>query len=899
MSKTPTPRLNLPEALNGRFTGLTIATYGADLAFLERFLFPRLARQITNRVLLVDAGQLHKTITLGHGFRRLNRTYVTSPIHAQRSFHPKFLLLTGPESGRLLVGSGNASISGYTGPGEAFTQYDWTPEAPDDLAAFVTARDFLRELHQRPGIDDLAWRLIEDQLTVAEWLTTSATPSPVRHNLHEPLLDQFVNQVGTDPVTELVAYAPFHDHGARAMKALIERLQPKRLALLVQPRQTTLDLPALTSLTRPLGEAFSVKEIDAPEPYVNAFLHAKFVLARTPHGDHLLQGSPNLSAVALCESSAQGNVEMANMLSGPKGAFDAFLANVTATPLANGLLDVIPAAWSDDNPTDSSAWTVRNLTWAAPDLAGTVTRVVHGSDIRVLVSGRHLTPSTVSIEAQADTTHFTITFSPADAELINQAERIEIQILDEPPLPAYPYRTNELLRLSSAGHRIDLLREAGSLDLDDKEIVEILQELDRIMIVDGRSLWRLAHPSDPLNDGDDAHSDGPQIRYEDIDWDLIHAHPVYKGYNTARMNPTTASATELAILLGSLTGRFRIDAADPGAATGEVADDLAAEPDLEDADALDDALADDEDAEPKRQSASTRVKRLWRSFVQRYVRGLSDQKFVEQVGPGVVIPSYVAFNHLCRRLRITELIDPDFLTTAQIKLWTFMWGDPDTPGYLTSLPKDERRAALDLMSQHEDVPATLAAIDDTYWHAWKQADDLRPLRDTVRALLTNREWSVDQAGLQSAANAASAPSIEGPEALLEEIWQLAAYTPEDDVDRDISASVGLKFTDVRWNKETIKRDGVEREYEVLHLPDDFDLTAKRAASLFATWMNLDPESDYLRIVAGRTIALWEPEEHDGLLFNRDTGDEAAIDLEATEQPPWLARLDELTDLLAA
>ncbi|MBU6163140.1 MAG: hypothetical protein KGO50_18670, partial [Myxococcales bacterium] len=115
----------------------------------------------------------------------------------------------------------------------------------------------------------------------------------------------------------------------------------------------------------------------------------------------------------------------------------------------------------------------------------------------------------------------------------------------------------------------------------------------------------------------------------------------------------------------------------------------------------------------------------------------------------------------------------------------------------------------------------------------------------------------------------------------------------------ISASVGLKFTDVRWNKETIKRDGVEREYEVLHLPDDFDLTAKRSAALFATWTTLDPENDYLRIVAGRTIALWEPEEHDGLLFDRDTGDEAAIDLEATEQPPWLDRLDELADLLAA
>lgn len=902
MIRTPASRLNLPEALSGRFTGLTIATYGADLAFLERFLLPRLARQITNRVLLVDGAQLHKTITSGHGFRRLNRTYATAPINSQRSFHPKFLFLTGPDSGRLLVGSGNASISGYTGAGEAFTQYDWNPTSTEDLGAFTTIREFLHGLHQEFRIDDLAWRLIKDQLDVAQWLNGETSITPVVHNLYEPLLDQFMNQVGSATVTELVTYAPFHDRGARAMEALIERLRPAQLTLLVQPRQTMLDLPALTSVTRPLGETFKVMKIEAPEPYTNVFLHAKFILARTAHLEHLLQGSPNLSAVALCESSGHGNVEMANLQSGPSGAFDSFLANITASPLPNGLQDVIPAAWSDPTPNDASASLLRNLTWAAPDLSGTITQIVEGFEIQVFVGARQMIPISVTATNEENTTQFTMTFGPEDVENLNQSERITIQIHNEPPLPAYPYRVNELLRLSSAGHRIDLLREAGSLDLDDKEIIEILRNLDRIMIVDGRSIWRLVHPShllDESDDGDDDSQHALRIRYEDIDWDLIRTHPVYKGYNEAGSIRNTASVTELAILLGSLTDRFRVDAGEIAGGVGESTEDLAFEPDLEDADALDDVLAADDEVEPKRQSARTRVKRLWRSFVQRYVRGLSDERFVEQVGPGIVIPSYVAFNHLCRRLRITGLVDPDFLTTAQIQLWTFMWGSPESQGYLSNIRNSDRRVALEIMSKHKDISATLAAIDDTYWHAWEQGDDLRPLRDSVRAFLSNPEWTVNQTELVGAAKATSTLSVDNAESLLDEIWQLSAHVTEDEVDSELAASANLKFFDLCWTRETILRNGAPEKHQVLHLPNDFDLTARCAASLLTTWANLEPENDYYRVVAGRIIVVREGDEDEALLFNRDTGEQAQVNLGSAELPPWLWRIDQLNSLLAA
>ena len=57
-------------------------------------------------------------------------------------------------------------------------------------------------------------------------------------------------QLPRGPVDELCVSAPFHDPGAVALAALVERLSPAQLTVAYQPGMTQLDGPALVDLLR-------------------------------------------------------------------------------------------------------------------------------------------------------------------------------------------------------------------------------------------------------------------------------------------------------------------------------------------------------------------------------------------------------------------------------------------------------------------------------------------------------------------------------------------------------------------------------------------------------------------------------------------------------------------------
>ena len=93
---------------------------------------------------------------------------------------------------------------------------------------------------------------------------------------------------------------------------------------------------------------------------------------------------------------------------------------------------------------------------------------------------------------------------------------------DRRTVPAYPYHLNALIALSSGQGRTDLLKQAGDFDLDDEELEQLLVQLDKLLIVDGRSLWRLLKRKvpEPVDD-----EESVALRYDDLDWDAIRSHP--------------------------------------------------------------------------------------------------------------------------------------------------------------------------------------------------------------------------------------------------------------------------------------------------------------------------------------------------------------------------------------
>lgn len=892
----PSSRVRIPETFDGPYTSILIGTYGVDLDFFENHLLHRIPSRLRSRILLADATQLHNTASSGYKPRRTNRTYVLAPVYTPSAFHVKFILLTGPEEGRLLVGSGNTSVGGYVGAGEAFTTYDFTPESQGQAPQFASVKRFLEQLHEMYPIDSQAWNLIQTQLAQAPWIPDQATGSTITHNLHTSHLAQLAEAVDSGVVTDVIAYAPFHDRKAEAIAALIETLSPRNFTLLAQQKQTVLNIKATVKAVQRLRGDFTAYAIEAPDPYKPTFLHAKFILVRTPTADHLLQGSANLSGVALTRSGADANVEMCNLITAQPGTFDPFIGALTSQPIDNQLRALSAADWSETQPSGDTIGLIRDATWLNPRLTGIASEPINPDDITISLSEQTLTPTETEITATEGGSIFALTFSQADAQRIDTDSSIEIAIRGYNTVTLYPYRVHDLQRMTSTGNRIDLLRSAGTLDLNDKEINEMLQVLDQVLIVDMQSAWKMAHPNTDTDVEDP--TDDVAIRYEDIDWDTIRQHTTYKAYTGHRLT-TAHSPTELGILLQALTDRFNQEAAGHTQPDDEI-DDLGKEQAPEDADAVDEATADtDPDDEVNTLPNVTRqTKRLWGNFARRFERGLQDRDFVQAVGPSVIVLSYAAFNHLLRLLRNKALINENVGYECQTTLWRFMWGSGATPGYIETLPAGDRAIALKALADNQDLPVTLAAIEDAYWHLWVTEQDITELRGIIRRLLEHNDFQPTRQTLDHAANVTANITDKTAVALVEDLEDLATSLYDSEIDAELAAALNLPPTSLRWETDTINVDGHATTKRTLHLPDDYDLTPQAATAALAAWHQVEPNITYRRMSAGKRMALQDDENGTTLHYDRETYIETPIDLNQAETPAWARRLHEWHQIAA-
>lgn len=901
MAKRARPqRLSLPDELSGDFTGVVIGTFGASLEFAEAHLFRQLSKSTVNRVVLADERQLTGYLARQPSLRRLNRAYIACAVRSPHAHHPKYILLVGPDEGRLFVGSGNLSISGYAGPGECFTVHEWQRDDPEaDASAFGAVRELVEGTIANGWIDQVAADRVRDIFAAARWIPIGGGQGgSVVHNLHQSLLDQLVERVGGAQVTQLVAAAPFHDKSAHAIRELLKALAPPRFRLLVQERRTRLDVGALSRILKHYPGS-EIVEAASPAPYPNTLLHAKFVLVKTPDVDVLLQGSANLSRIALCESGLDANVEIANLLVGEPGEFDHLLDALDLRPRSDGLDSFDPDQdWGDDADDDALPHGPANVCWSPPSLSGHVPASLQPT-IEVRVGGSTVAPVKSQWGAMDDGHHFTLDFDEAGALRIDNARIVELVDSSETVWTIYPYHLHSLMRLSASGSRADLLQEAGDLDLRDKELEELVSELDRVLIVDGRSLWRLAHPES--REAEVEADSAPSLRYQDLDWDRIGGLPQLKQYSAAT-NRALLAPTELGIVLHSLTARFR---AEVRAGTGEASEDapdegedLGVEQEGEDADQLDDAedaQKDDDDLDGRRRIAPRqRVRRLWRNFVRRFIQGLSDADFVRAVGSPVIIPSYVVFNHLCRRLRVINLVDADFLTDAQIKLWSFMWGDESRGGYLATLSTDELAVARKILADHDDLAATLAAIDDAWWHVWEEEGDPIPLRDVWRSFLDAPNWQPEP---QVLARAASVSMRCGGEVdqLFTDLFELASHFEPSELQREVARCLSISGLQLQTRRDTVMRSGTKHDCTFFRA-NGASLTPASAQAALAVWKSFEPDERYFRLEADNGIAVVDLDNGEGFFFERATGEELPLEAAARPVPAWEKSLERLLDV---
>jgi hypothetical protein len=704
--------LPLPEQLKGPWDHVLVLTYGLNIPFFERSLWPQLAARCRNKIILAD-GQHYLQACEDYAQRKglvryLNQSYVVAGIFGPHATHAKLILLTNPEQGRLLVGSGNLNWQGYASGGELFTVYDYSLDLPETLPAFIAVREMVDELIRRYPPETAAQQRISYMWEQTPWFFSSPTSTqrPVRNNLAHSFLDQIVQVIGADPVEELWILVPFFDKEAIALKRLLNTLHPGKTMLLVQPDHTSIDPVALQ---RVLDHFQGYCEVCPFQIDSDAYVHAKCYLLKLADRAICLEGSPNLSQVAMLLTDPHGNVEAANLLIGSRDAFDYLLEALHIGPPVTEFSTLHLSYQAEVQPEELSdeAWRLTGGEWygnhlslnfqgTLPDLQGAA----------LLIADEIFSLTILKFQARS----LDLLLPPEATALLAQPVPLAILWVNGEATS----QTNALFVCNRAtldaalqdSLEDELLDHTADLDLDDKDIEELLSELNETLVIDRRSVWQLAGRTIPPHAQDD--ETALHLDYADIDYQRLRQHPKIQQYLHGATSGQAYRRSRLQMILNAITAYLQKIVAGPPitASIQTIAADVE-----ESEEALTEEIAEAVEERQKRHwSTQQRIEQILKHFIQRYLQGLRSPDFQAFASYEMVAQNYIIFTHLLWRLFSKNWVDLLFVVDALLQSWTFFWGDGGQPGYFRQLSPDQQEQVLLLVENHHHDASSLAAL---------------------------------------------------------------------------------------------------------------------------------------------------------------------------------------------
>ncbi len=313
MTQTPPIELLKEIADQEGFYSAIFLTYGADLGFFEQAILRTLwTNGCRNIVVAMDGERYTDTVADMRGTTDwVGRRYVVLPIHLGyfKSFHPKMVLLSGEARGRLLVGSGNLTFTGYGHNHEVYSCLDWSLAQPALHPIFASAWRMIKQINDRWGYSDQANEMLRKTEYVASWLSQSQEPAEdtwLLHTVGIPLIDQISEILAGERIERITAVTPFLDNAATALEELYKRFAPTEVRLVLQDSKVVGEPGHIEGL-RQAGMPLSYYCFGSNDRYV----HAKIYLFETSASAYLLTGSPNLTRAAWLANSENGNVETA------------------------------------------------------------------------------------------------------------------------------------------------------------------------------------------------------------------------------------------------------------------------------------------------------------------------------------------------------------------------------------------------------------------------------------------------------------------------------------------------------------------------------------------------------------------------------------------------------------
>ncbi|MEZ4711085.1 MAG: hypothetical protein R3A44_28060 [Caldilineaceae bacterium] len=903
--------LKLPESLAGPWHHALFMTYNLDLPFFERTLWRQLRASCRNKIVLADGMRYLAACedwARDGSVRHLNQLYIGDGIFGVQSAHAKLILLVNPKAGRLLVGSGNLGMSGFASGGEAFSQYEYSDESPEHLGAFSSVAEMLRLMIARNYVTHFAAKRIERVMDETPWLFISPADgnSPVRHNLSKTFINQLTDIIGERQVEELWLHAPFHDERGVALERMLQTFRPKSVYLLIQSGMTMINLDALARIQESYPGALKIMTIRRKLD-VNPFIHAKFYLFKLQEQAVILHGSPNISQVALLQSPPQGNIELANLLIGERSEFDPFLNGLTCDPYVDDLMSLhVRPRGQDDVPEelDLGGWYLTGGEWSEPKLLlryrGNLPEIHDGELIigsqTVTDISLHITQHT--LEVALPNIVNSLFDSPVPVQL--RWRHDEQVFLSNPIFVCNTTALNRILNVEESDSVIDRI---GDLNLDDKELEQLLHELDASFPIDGASIWQIVGTSRTIVNAS-GEEEAIHMAYADIDFGAVQNHPRLQQYfNRGSQAGFHVGSTKLQIVLNMIIAHFQklktgdVSARDLQALVMQVEEGVA--------ESEEERETEESEAQERHWSAAARLQRLFVNFIDRFLVGINDKEFQEYVGHNVLIPNWIIFHHVLWQLFSKDWIDDSLIARSLLNLWIMLWGKNETDGYLASLQPDQREDALFWLREHHADAQMLAALIycDTVAVSAKDESLRVALRDFGRQFLTS--W-------------ASVISTE----VLEDIWII--YSERSGFVTPLPSELTAKLeTLFRFETENTFLRSVEQTYCYLHhrceitsanvyrpatgtvkvrclqISDDRALgTKEEALAMLNRWIAFE-DLDYYRIASpdvdkARSLIFFDCESGEGYC-RIGNNSEVHITQEHLQQsiPNWLATLKKL------
>lgn len=850
--------LNLPEQLKGKWQNALFLTYTVDFSFFERTLLREFYKTCRNIIILIDgfnfleACNQHSKSQLLH---LINNVYIAEGIYNVSLSHAKLILLTNETEGRLILGSGNLGLRGYSLNGEVFIKYEYNENLKDNLDIFIDTRDFFEALIKRNFIlgehsKERIYRLFNNSL----WLFGNEKKSNqpiIIHNLKYNLVKQIEDIIAGRKVEELIILSPFYDKNCNALRKILNIFNPLKARLLIQDKHASIEISVLKNLMSELKGRLLVNKIN---PISSKYIHAKLYLFKLKDSSLLICGSPNLSMNAMFKEAPTGNIEIANVSMGKVEEFDDLL-NLLNLGNDENDLDNFELKFISEN-TDKLETEKFTL------LSGSLEKnkiilyfngeFPKNKNIILAVGNEEVEIGQIKIQNNV----IVIELSEKEVELLFKlpSNPIRLKWQDEKELIFSNsifilniISLKNFLNISDGREKLDLLE---NIHLDEPEILDILNSLNNNLILNDESLWKI---SKNKNDFDDLETEeNINMNYEEINYEAIFNSPKYLQYKARGIKKIIFdSLSPIQIILNSISKHFE-KISNINSYLKDITKKINGEED-KNLESEEEAEAREEEKQNKTDKEKKRLRIVFNNFIKKFLKGINSKNFQNKVDYEIMIKNYTIFNNLLLRLFDMEWADKPFLIKSFLNTWDFFWGKNGNEGYLEKLNKDQKKDTLTFLKEYHSNAQLLAGLYKSINYLNSGETDILKfeLRNFFRKFLISDYFKINHKILMELISYLAVKNLNEKEILQDFINSLKNniyFETRTNFIKKLASTNFLGIKNCNFTKVKVRRNNREEMVNCLEIIISKFLNVNECLEILKQWINFE-KLDYYRLQA--------------------------------------------------